>query len=76
MSYEDFRHFISDVLNLPLEKIEKNSSLRDDLNVDSLQLVNLIVEVSSKYGIDYPRIQSNEDFRTVGNLYQMIMREI
>ncbi|CAH0346422.1 phosphopantetheine-binding protein [Bacillus sp. CECT 9360] len=75
MNFEEFRLHISETSNIPLEKIENQSSFRDDLNIDSLQMVNLIVEISVKFGIEITSIQDNEDFQSVGKLYQAITRE-
>lgn len=76
MRFEEFCLLISEISNLPLEKIERHASFRDDLNIDSLQMVNLIVEISSKYGLEVTKIQSNDDLRTVGHMYESIMREV
>jgi len=75
MTFEEFRMLISELSNRPVSKIEKQSSFRDDLDIDSLQMVNLIVEISTRFGLGIPKIQSNEDLKTVEGLYMMITRE-
>ena len=76
MSFEEFCRIISEVSNLPIEKIERNSSFKNDLDIDSLQMVNLIVEITSKYGLEIAKIQSSEDLKTVENMYKLITREV
>lgn len=72
MSFEEFCEVISSISNVPLEKIKADSSFRDELDIDSLQMVNLIVEITSKTGVEINSIQSKEDLLTVGKLYKSI----
>ncbi|MFS0687688.1 phosphopantetheine-binding protein [Sporosarcina sp. 179-K 8C2 HS] len=75
MSFEEYCQLISELSNVPVTKIERQSSFRDDLDLDSLQMVNLIVEISSRFGLDMPKIQSNEDLKTVENMYKIFTGE-
>lgn len=75
MSFEEFRQMISEISNVPLEKICKDSSFRDDLDIDSLQMVNLIVELTTRLGFDTFKIQENSDLNTVWSLFQMMIRQ-
>jgi acyl carrier protein len=73
MTVEDFKSVISEIANVPLKEIEDQSSFKDDLDVDSLQMVNLILEVSTKFGIELNKINSNDDLATVENMYTTFM---
>lgn len=75
MSFGEFRHMISEISNVPIEKISNDSSFRDDLDIDSLQMVNLIVELTSKFGISALNIQDNSELNTVWSLYQLMIRQ-
>jgi len=70
MSIEDFLLLVSEIAKIPLEVIEDHSSLRNDLGIDSLQLVNLIVLASERFGMELNKINSLEDVQTVGKLYR------
>lgn len=75
MTFDRFVEVISGVANIPLVKIHKDSSFKNDLGIDSLQMINLILEISSKLGVELNRIQNNDDLETVGNLFVSLTRE-
>ncbi|WP_428911904.1 acyl carrier protein [Niallia sp. Krafla_26] len=75
MSFEEFCKIISEISKVPLDQIQKESSFRDHLDVDSLQMVNLILELTTILGIENIKIRSNEDFATVWSLYQLVISE-
>lgn len=74
MSIEDFRLLVSQIAKIPFALIEENSSLRDDLGIDSLQMVNLIVMVSEKFGLDLNQVNSLEDMHTVERMYHIFAK--
>lgn len=71
MTLEDFRQLISDIAKIPLSQIKETSSIKDDLGIDSLQLVNLIVLVAERFGMDMTQLNSLEDIRTVEKMYRI-----
>jgi acyl carrier protein len=73
---DDFRKVVSNISKVPIEKIQEHSSFRDELGMDSLSMVNLIIEISERYGLELGRIQRIEDIATVGNMYQTFFREV
>jgi acyl carrier protein len=75
MTLDSLRELISKTANIPLEDIQEYSSFKNDLNIDSLQMVNLVLEIMTKFGVELNKIQSNEDLATVGNLYITLTRE-
>ncbi|MBA2875229.1 acyl carrier protein [Thermaerobacillus caldiproteolyticus] len=75
MSFEEFRQLISEISKIPVEQINKNSSFRNDLGIDSLQMVNLLIEVAAKLKLELHMIQSRLDFQTVGGLYESFVKE-
>ncbi|RTR36163.1 acyl carrier protein [Robertmurraya yapensis] len=75
MSFEEFRQVIADISKVPLEKIHKDASFRDELDVDSLQMVNLIVELTARFNLGSFNLQSDKDLETVGALYQLMTME-
>jgi acyl carrier protein len=75
MTLNNLRQIISKIANIPLESVCEQSSFKDDLGIDSLQMVNLILEISQEFGVELNKIKSNEDLKTVGNLYITLTRE-
>lgn len=72
MSFTEFSQLVSEISKIPLNEITEESSFRDDLAIDSLQMVNLIVEVSVRYNLDLQSVQSIEDFTSVGKMYMTL----
>jgi acyl carrier protein len=72
MSLDDFLKLISELSKAPIETIKENTSIRDDLGIDSLQLVNLIVHLTERFGVNTSKITSMEDIQTVGKMYRTL----
>ena len=49
--YEEVIKIISEVVEIPVKKIKLESDLINDLELESLDLVNLISEFESRYNI-------------------------
>jgi len=60
---EEVKKIISETFFIDLEKITKDSSLNDDLGIDSLDATSLILDIEKKYNIKI----SNEEL--VGLVY-------
>jgi acyl carrier protein len=74
MTFEQFRIVVSEVAKVPLDQVQEETSIRDELALDSLQLVNLIMEMIHRFGIELGAIGSMEDIRTVGLLFRHLRK--
>ena len=54
MKFEEVRAIMVDTLGCDEEKITLEASLADDLNIDSLDAVELVMAIEEKYGIKIP----------------------
>jgi acyl carrier protein len=72
MLIDEFRQMIADISKVPVNQIQKHSSLRDELGIDSLQMVNLIVEITQRTGFELNRIESFNEIQTVGSMYHVL----
>ena len=70
MSYEKFSVVISEMTGVQVEDIKETSSFRDDLSVDSLQMVNLLIQLTERFGTSLDQIMISDDLFTVGGLYK------
>lgn len=52
MVFEKVQKIISENLNVPLEKVTMDTHLVDDLGADSLDAVELIMDLEEEYGIE------------------------
>ncbi|MFC4557781.1 acyl carrier protein [Virgibacillus kekensis] len=72
MQFEQFVDVISDITHLPAENITAESSFRNDLGIDSLNLVNLFIQLSEETGIGFEQLVRADDVETVGSVYKIL----
>lgn len=75
MSFEEFLQMISDITKIPIHSLHRDASFRDELDVDSMQMVNLLIELTTRFGIEGFKFKDNKDLETVWGMYQMVLRE-
>lgn len=51
MDFEKLQAIIADKLNLAADKIKLESRFEEDLSADSLDLLNVVMEVEEEFGI-------------------------
>ena len=51
---EEMREIIADQLNCDAETITEDTSFKDDLGADSLDLFELVMSLEDKFGIEIP----------------------
>lgn len=64
---EEMKEIISEQLNCDANVISEESSFKDDLGADSLDLFELVMALEEKYGIEIPS-EELADLTTVGNV--------
>ena len=65
---------IASHLNVELDKLTDDAKFIDDLGADSLDLVELVMQLEEDFGIDIDDEQSQQ-FYTVGDVVQFILTE-
>ena len=70
---EDVRQIVSEFASLPPENVEETHALIDDLGCDSLDIVEITMEVEEHFDISVPDDQA-QDIRTVGNIADGVLR--
>ena len=71
MVFERIRQILTDQLDLDMAKITMESDIVDDLEADSLDVVDLVMTIEDEYGLEVPDDQI-EAFRTVGDVVKYI----
>jgi acyl carrier protein len=66
------RSHLSEELGMDASRIQEVSRFRDDLEADSLDLVELVVELEDRYGIRIPEDQA-EKIETVGQAVDFVL---
>jgi acyl carrier protein len=66
------RSHLSEELGMDASRIEEVSRFKDDLEADSLDLVELVVELEDRYGIRIPEDEA-EKIETVGQAVDFVL---
>lgn len=69
LTFEEFRHFLAQQLQVDENKIVPEASFVTDLMVDSISLVELMLSMEEK-GINIP-MEAAWDVQTVGDAYRV-----
>ncbi|MET8976493.1 acyl carrier protein [Streptomyces sp. NPDC004539] len=63
---------VSDISGVPRGDVLVDRSFRDDLDVDSLSMVEVVVAAEERFGISIPD-EATTDLRTVGNAIEFLL---
>jgi acyl carrier protein len=74
-AFETFRECAVEVLQVPAEKITKDAKFADDLDADSLDLVELVMALEEKFDITVEETEL-EDITTVGQAFDLISSKL
>ena len=74
--FEEFMEMMKEILGGQLTDTDKNVaelSLTEDLNLDSLDVINFLFQIEQKYGVTIPEADIDaEDLIVLGNLARYI----
>ena len=70
-----FRKCAVDVLSVSEDKIVPEAKLGDDLDADSLDLVELIMALEEEFGVEVPE-EDLEGVETVGQAYDLVVGKL
>jgi acyl carrier protein len=74
-AFETFRECAVEVLQVPADKITKDAKFADDLDADSLDLVELVMALEEKFDITVEETEL-EDITTVGQAFDLISSKL
>lgn len=63
--------YLSESLDMEKETITAETNIQEDLDIDSIDLVDLIMAIESEYSIEIPD-EDFEDLKTVGDVAEYI----
>ncbi len=78
MSEENFERFTKcavEVLSVDAAKVTKEASFADDLDADSLDLVELIMSLEEEFGVIVEE-EELEGITTIGGAYDLIVSKL
>lgn len=75
MEFEKMQQIIADVLSVDLDEITMETTFKDDLGADSLDVFQIIMAVEEEFNIEIPTEEA-EKIVTVGNAVEAIRNAI
>jgi acyl carrier protein len=73
--YARFRNCAVEVLSVDADKVVPEAKFGDDLDADSLDLVELVMALEEEFGIEVPE-EDLEGVETVGQAYDLVVAKI
>ena len=70
---EKLQRIISEYTDLPMEEITEQTNIRTDLNLNSLELVNLAVAIDDEFEVEIPDREAL-GIETVGDTLALIQK--
>ncbi len=70
-TFEKMQEIISEQLEIAIDEITYDSHIMEDLNADSLDVVDLIMSIEDEFGIEVPD-EALENIRTVEDVVKYI----
>ena len=71
MEFEKLQQIIADVLGIDVEEIPPETTFKDDLGADSLDVFQIIMAVEEEFGIEIPTEEA-EKIHSVGDAVEAI----
>jgi acyl carrier protein len=70
-----FRKCAVEVLSVPEDKVVPEAKFGDDLDADSLDLVELVMALEEEFGVEVPE-EDLEGVETVGQAYDLVVGKL
>lgn len=74
-NFERFKACAEKVLSVEPDKIVKEAKFEDDLEADSLDLVELVMELESEFNIEVPE-EDLENITTIGAAFDLVQSKL
>lgn len=71
MELSKVKEIIAEQLNVNVEELKEETSLKDDLNADSLDLFQIIMSLEEEFNIEIPT-EDTDSIRTIGDIKKYI----
>ena len=72
MELEKIKEVVAEQLGVNAEEIKEETSIKDDLNADSLDLFQIIMALEEEFNIEIPT-EDAENIQTIGDIENYIL---
>jgi acyl carrier protein len=69
------KEIIVEILDIPMEEIKPESSLAEDLEADSLDIVEMLMQLEDNFGLQIPESIA-EDLKTVKDVVEYLEKRL
>ncbi len=73
--FNRFKKCAVEVLSVPAEKVTQDARFGDDLDADSLDLVELVMALEEEFGVEVPE-EELEGVTTIGQAYELVTSKL
>ena len=74
-TFETFKRCTVEVLQVQPDQVTPDARFGDDLDADSLDLVELVMSLEESFGIEVPE-EELEGIETVGQAYELVQSKL
>ena len=74
-NFERFKKCAVDVLSVSADQVVPEAKFADDLDADSLDLVELVMALEEEFGVEVPE-EELEGIETVGQAYDLVVGKL
>jgi len=73
MKFSEFSKIMFEILDMEPVAVLETTVFKEELEIDSLQMINLVIGVAEHFNIPFETfIQNSNNILTVGGLYQVV----
>ena len=73
--FDRFKKCAVDVLSVSADQVVPDAKFADDLDADSLDLVELVMALEEEFGVEVPE-EELEGIETVGQAYELVVGKL
>jgi acyl carrier protein len=73
--FDRFKKCAVDVLSVSADQVVPEASFADDLDADSLDLVELVMALEEEFGVEVPE-EELDGIKTVGQAYELVVGKL
>jgi acyl carrier protein len=73
MDFNRIKEIVAEQLGADVAEIKEDTSLKDDLNADSLDLFQIIMSLEEEFGIEIPT-EDTESIATIGDIEKYLSK--